>query len=342
MLKKYYKKILTYIAAPITIGLLIVLMTFPKGIFQLDILSYVAVYAYSIGIPYMLGSEIIESKLEKRIRWLEKPLKRFLVTALLETAWAIILILLIHYFFFFRIRGDNLPILYERTLSAFFYATFFIVLSIMTKNTAVFLRNWKQSAVNEEKLKREILTAEYEALKNQVNPHFLFNNLTALSSLVYKDQDKAARFINQLADVYRYILEYGNDEVVTLEAEKKLLDNLVYLYKIRYGNGLTTQIEIPGWENRYIIPMALQILFENAVKHNSFSPEEPLNIKIRHEGGYILVKNNLQPKTTVKHSGKLGLKNIQLRYKYLTDKEIFIKKTATYFQVKIPVLNKKP
>jgi len=339
-LKKYYKKILVYLVAPISIGLLIVLMSYPQGIFQIDILSYVFVYSYSIGIPYMLVSEIIETQLEKRIRWLNKPFKRFVITALLETIWAFLLILLIHYIFFFRIRGENMSLIYERTISAFIYAAIFIVLGVMIQNSIFFFKNWKQAAVNEEILKREILLVEFEALKNQINPHFLFNNLTALTSLVYSDQDKAALFIDQLANVFRYILEFREKEVVDLPTEKKLLNNVAYLYKIRYENGLQLKIDLPDEKSKYVIPMALQMLLENTIKHNALSPEKPLNVEIILEGDYISVTNNIQPKTTIQHSNKLGLKNIQARYNYLSDKEVIVKKINHLFVVKIPVLNK--
>lgn len=341
-LKKYYKKILVYLVAPISIGLLIVLMSYPQGIFQIDILSYVFVYSYSIGIPFMLVSAIIETQLEKRIRWLKNPFKRFVITALLETIWAFLVILLIHYIFFFRIRGDNMPEIYERTISAFIYAAIFIVLGVMTKNSIFFFKNWKQAAVNEEILKREILLVEFEVLKNQINPHFLFNNLTALTSLVYKDQDKAALFIDQLANVFRYTLEFREKEVVDLATEKKLLNTVAFLYRIRYDESLQLNIDLPEEKDKYVIPMALQMLLENAIKHNRLSTKKPLKVEIKQEGSYIYIKNNLQPKTAIQQSNKLGLKNIQLRYKYLSDKEVNIEKTEKYFNVRIPVLNKKP
>lgn len=339
---KYYKTLFQYLIVPIIIGLLIVLMSYPEGIFQPDILLYMTIYSYSIGIPFMAVSNIIEKKLNKRIRWLDKPNKRFLINVLLEILLTFILIAIIHYIFLYKIRGDELEIIFERTINAIIYASTFIIIGIVIKNTTFFLKNWRQAAVNEEKLKREILTVEYEALKNQVNPHFLFNNLTALSSLVYKNPDNAAKFVNQLAEVYRYILEHGKDEVVALDTEKKLLDNFIYLYYIRYEKGLVTEINIPEGENKYIVPMALQILLENAIKHNTLSPDNPLTIGVNFENDYIIVWNNLQLKTTVQHSGKMGLNNIRLRYKYLTDKKVIVEKTEKYFLVKIPVLNKKP
>jgi two-component system LytT family sensor kinase len=342
IVKRYYKKILVYLAAPIIIGLLIILMSYPEGIFKADVLTYVLIYSYTIGIPFMLVSTIIELQLEKRIRWLKKPLKRFVITALLEMTWAFLLILIIHYIFFFRIRGDNMPEIYERTIIAFIYATIFIVLGVMIQNSIFFFKNWKQAAVNEEILKREILLVEFEVLKNQINPHFLFNNLTALTSLLYKDQDKAALFIDQLANVFRYILEFREKEVVDLATEKKLLNTVAFLYRIRYDKSFQLNIYLPEEKNRYVIPMVLQILLENAIKHNKLSPKKPLKVEIKQEGNYINIKNNLQPKTVIQHPNKLGLQNIQSRYKYLSDKKVSIEKTEKYFNVKIPVLNKKP
>lgn len=341
-LKKYYKRILVYLVAPITIGLLIVLISYPRGIFKIDVLFYVVLYSYSIGIPYMLVSAIIETQLEKRIRWLEKPFKRLVITVLLETAWAFLLILMFHYIFLFRIRGANMSQLYERTIIAFIYAVIFIILGVMIQNSILFFKNWKQAAVNEEILKREILLVEYEVLKNQVNPHFLFNNLTALTSLVYKDQDQAALFIDQLANLFRYVLEFREKEVVNLATEKKLLNAVAFLYKTRYDESLQLNIDLPDEKNRYVIPMVLQLLLENTIKHNKLSTKNPLKVEIKQDGSYISIKNNLQPKTALQHPGKLGLKNIQLRYKYLSDKKVSIEKTEKYFIVKIPVLNKKP
>lgn len=336
------KKILGYLLAPIIIGIIITLMSYPKGLLSIDIITYVIIYSYSIGIPFMLVAYLIRWYLDRKIGWLKNPLKRFTLNALLEVGWALILILIVHYFFLYKIRGAEMQEIYEKTINAVIYATFFIVGGIVAKNTVFFFRNWKQAAVNEEKLKREILSVEFEALKNQVNPHFLFNNLTALTSLVYKDQDKAALFIEQLANVFRYILEFREKEVVDLATEKKLLNTVAFLYRIRYDESLQLIIDLPEEKNRYVIPMALQMLLENAIKHNMLSAEKPLKVEIKQEESYIYIKNNLQPKTTIQHSNKLGLKNIQSRYKYLSDKEVSIEKTEKYFHVRIPVLNIKP
>jgi sensor histidine kinase YesM len=340
--KKQYKKLLGFIIAPISFGFIILLLSYPKGIFSGQIITYVLIYSYLLGVPFIAGSETITYYLDKKISWLKNPLKRFALNVIFEVLLMLAVIGIVHYFFLYRIKGAAISDVYERTLNAIIYATVFITGSIIFKNTIFFFRNWKQAAVNEEKLKQEILAVEFEALKNQVNPHFLFNNLTALSSLVYTDQAKAVRYIDQLAEIYRYILEYGKEEVVSLATEKKLLNNIIYLYGIRYEEGLNITLDLPDGENRFVVPMALQILLENAIKHNSLSSEKPLLVKINSDGDYISVWNNLQPKTVIQPSNKLGLKNIRSRYKYLTEKDVIVEETNDYFLVKIPILKTKP
>jgi len=214
-----------------------------------------------------------------------------------------------------------------------------VIICIILINLSHFFKNWKQAAVNEEKLKREKLLIEYEALKNQVNPHFLFNSLTALSSLVYKDQEKAVTFIREFSNVFRYILESREKEVVDLAMEKKFIESVSYMYRIRYEDSLRINISITEATDKYIIPMALQMLLENAIKHNSISAGSPLIVDIREEKDYVAVKNNLQPKKTEILSSKIGLENIKSRYKYLSDKEVLVEVSDESYVVKIPVLS---
>jgi LytS/YehU family sensor histidine kinase len=183
------------------------------------------------------------------------------------------------------------------------------------------------------------LAIGYEALKNQVNPHFLFNSLTALSSLDYKDQEKAVSFIRELSNVFRYVLESREKELVDFATEKKLLESVSYMNRIRYEDSLQVKVNLSDATDKYIIPMALQMLLENAIKHNSISVNKPLKVNIMEEDGYIVVKNNLQPKRSEIVSNKIGLENIKSRYKYLSDKEVLVEKSKEEFIVKIPVLS---
>ena len=183
---------------------------------------------------------------------------------------------------------------------------------------------------------------QYEALKNQVNPHFLFNSLNVLTSLVESDTEKSVKFIKQLSEVYRYVLEQKDKELVTVETEMKFVESYIFLQKIRYNKNLffIKDPEISGiGENLKIIPLSLQILVENAIKHNVISTEQPLTIEITFENNeYLIIKNNLQKRSTVNGSGNIGLNNIRSRYEYLSDKEFEVIEDSVSFMVKIPLI----
>jgi sensor histidine kinase YesM len=324
---------------PFIIGLIITLLAYPQGFLSVRIMLFVLIYSLAIGIPSMKSFEYIEWKLEKHIPWLKKPNLRFILTALLEITAGILILTVVNFLIFIVIQRQQIDILYSKTVEGLKYLIGSIIISIILINLSLFFKSWKQAAVNEEKLKREKLSIEYEALKNQVNPHFLFNNLTALSTLVYKDQEKAVTFIREFSNVFRYVLESREKEVVDMATEKKLIESVSYLYRIRYEDSLQINICLPEATDKYIIPMALQMLLENAIKHNSISSGRPLIVDIVEEKDYVVVKNNLQPKKTEIVSSKIGLENIKSRYKYLSDREVLVEESDESFVVKIPVLS---
>lgn len=338
ILHKTYRFFLRYICPSIFIGFIILLISYPEGFRSLSLINFVVLYSLSIGILFISIATLINNKLEKSIPWLKYPLKRFIISLLFEVIAGTIVLIVVNIIFFMLIKGQNFNEIYSRVTTGFIYLVSFVLFGIIAKNSVFFFKNWKQSAINEEILKREKLSVEYEVLKNQVNPHFLFNNLTALSSLVYKDQNKASAFIQQFANVFRYILEFRSKEIVDLATESKLLNSIAFLYQIRHENDLQINIQLSNSIDKYIIPMALQMLLENAIKHNIISDEKPLIIEIKDDGDFVVVKNNLQPKEIIAESNKVGLKNIQLRYKYLSDKDVIIEKTNQFFTVKIPIL----
>jgi two-component system LytT family sensor kinase len=203
-----------------------------------------------------------------------------------------------------------------------------------------FFSQWKASIVEVEKHKKETTIAQLESLKAQVNPHFLFNNLSVLSSLVYKDQDKAVEFINQLSKVYRYLLDNKERELVDLNTELTFVKSYCFLLNIRFGDNVKFEIDIPeSYFSSLIPPMALQILIENTFKHNEVSMEQPLHVSIKIEGDWIVVSNPLQPKKNLEESSKSGLKNILSRYKHYTSKGIRISDANGIFEVRLPLLN---
>jgi len=200
-----------------------------------------------------------------------------------------------------------------------------------------FLLAWRQTAINAEKLQREHVISQYEALKNQVNPHFLFNSLNALSSLVYDDPKKAIEFINRLSDVYRYVLDSKDKEVVSLSEELLFIRSYIFLLETRFENNLTANIDADG-NSGHIPPMALQMLIENAVKHNEISDEHTLNIYVYKKNNYVYVENNLTPKMLNDDATGIGLHNIKARYGVLSDLPVKIERTEEIFSVGLPIL----
>jgi two-component system, LytTR family, sensor kinase len=177
-------------------------------------------------------------------------------------------------------------------------------------------------------------------LRTQINPHFLFNNLNTLGSLIYIDQDKASAFLHKLSGVYRSILEYRDKEVITLEEELLFFDQYKALLEIRFEKMLYFSITIPKTlYAKKMIPLTLQMLVENAIKHNVLSQNKPLTISIECVNGYLLVENNFQPKEVMEYSSGLGLKMIENRFAYLTKLPVLIDKTSAHFLVKLPLID---
>lgn len=188
-------------------------------------------------------------------------------------------------------------------------------------------------------LQEETTVAQFETLKSQVNPHFLFNSLNVLSSLIFIDQNKAAKFVRQLSKVYRYVLEYKEKDTILVRDELPFLESYIFLLKTRFDKNLHIDITIDKeYHQKKIAPMVIQLLVENAIKHNIISTQKPLAIKIFVEGAYLVVLNNIQLKSSREMSSKTGLENIRKRYEYLSNMKVIIEENSDYFIVKIPLL----
>lgn len=207
-----------------------------------------------------------------------------------------------------------------------------------------FFRQWEKSQFESEDMKRRHLQLQLEALKNQVNPHFLFNSLNALTTLIHEDQNLAVDFVQRIASVYRYVLQSKDRQLVELREEINFINAFFFLQRIRFGENLSTSITIPeNCYSFYIAPLTIQMLVENAIKHNVISSEKPLQIEIYAEGDCILaVKNNLQKKITTKNSMGIGLANITKQYEILgSSKKVEILNSDSCFIVKIPLFKEK-
>ncbi|HOX82754.1 MAG TPA: histidine kinase [Chryseolinea sp.] len=205
--------------------------------------------------------------------------------------------------------------------------------------TAYFIGRWKDSLVLAERLEKEKSVVQFDNLKNQLNPHFLFNALTSLNSLIFENPTLASQFLQQLSKVYRYVLQNKNKNFVSLQTEYDFIKNYILLLETRFQEAVSINVSIPDeMKERALVPVTLQILIENALKHNIADHEKPLKIEIFTLGDYLIVSNNLQLRKLVDTSNKQGLDNLKSLYSFLTDKPVIIEHTDTRFAVKIPLL----
>ncbi|MGK7395686.1 MAG: sensor histidine kinase [Candidatus Cyclobacteriaceae bacterium M3_2C_046] len=237
---------------------------------------------------------------------------------------------------FFQLNPVNSLIYYKLSLGFGFRVNLFL----NSVNAIVYFMNeYKKKQLEAEELKKINIEAQFEALRNQINPHFLFNSLNVLSNLVYKDPDTSAEFIMQLSKVYRYLLYGQEKKIVTLKEELEFIDAYIYLLSIRFKHNLVITNRIPDdFKNHYIVPAALQMLIENAIKHNVVSKKNPLKISLSTNGEFIYVVNNLQLKSKKEPSTRIGLKNISKRFEFISDKQVEVVQDEHNFKVILPLI----
>jgi sensor histidine kinase YesM len=237
------------------------------------------------------------------------------------------------------IRGEDLAVVTESLRQSELKTWFGSTLKGLTFGGIIFIvLLWQTSLRREQKLKEENLIFQNETLKSQINPHFLFNSLNTISSLIYSQPDAAERFIGNLSSVYRYILENGHKDNVPLKDELDFVSGYYSLHRIRDEEKILLIIDAPDPDGYRIVPVSLQILLENAIKHNIASRENQLKINIRIEGDRVVVINNLQRKTSQLKSTKIGLKNLSERVKLICGREMTVEETKDQFIVKLPLL----
>lgn len=289
------------------------------------------------------GHGYIADYLDKIMPWHERPKKRLVYDFLLHMVYA-----------FIAITAVNLLmgwILYEVILERPFkvsrddvVVTGLIAIGISLLISGImtsigFYQHLRQSLAREERLKAELMTYRYESLRRQINPHFLFNSLNVLSDLVVEEPKHAVVFIRQLSDVYRYVLDSRERELVPFEEELELLQTYAALLETRFEKGFRLEVDVDPGADFWVVPMALQLLVENAVKHNVVSQREPLDVRVSRKGNGILVSNPLRPKSTLEESKGIGLDNLRKRFAFFSDEEIRIDASGDTFDVWFPLLH---
>ncbi len=225
------------------------------------------------------------------------------------------------------------------------YYTFGLVITLIVSlvfHTIYFYKALTEKKVKEQQIVAKTETAKYESLKSQIDPHFLFNSLNVLTSLIGENPKLAERFTTKLSKVYRYVLEQKNKDLIELDEELHFAKTYMELLKMRFEDAVSFEIPEKASDSDYkILPLSLQLLLENTIKHNVVSEENPLKVIITEENGYLVVSNNFNPKISTENGTKIGLKNIIDRYHLITLKKVLIEKNTENFIVKLPLLTQK-
>lgn len=235
----------------------------------------------------------------------------------------------------------SLSVMFSMTTYATFATLSFLINSIFFGK--YFFNEWKKSLIRAESLEREKTQVQFDNLKNQLNPHFLFNSLSSLHSLIIDQPALASEYVTNLSKVYRYVLLHENHSLVPLREELDFIGHFIFLLETRFGKGVDISIHIPEEaKNGGIVPVTLQILLENCIKHNAIDPEDPLRIEIKAEGQTLRVSNSIHPKVQVLESNGRGLADLAKLYSYLSPQALVTESSPDKFTVMIPLIPIRP
>ncbi|UXP33137.1 histidine kinase [Reichenbachiella agarivorans] len=296
-------------------------------------------YAIILALFVLEGIRFINRLLDKVRPWEQGAKSRFIIQLSSNTIYAFAIIAFFGAYLYQFINEHHSRPLFD-DIVVISTASSLTILVVSIEMGMFFLNKWKVSMIEIERFKKEGLEFRHEMLKTQVNPHFLFNSLNTLSSLVYSDPNTAYSFIRKLSNVYRNVLEHRNKGLVSIKEELESIESYVELIRMRFGEKLIITIdpmkEVEDWQ---VPPLIFQLLIENAIKHNVVSTKYPLSIWVYHEGDQIVIKNSLRLKSSKGYSSKIGLDNIISHYDIVTDKNVEIKQTEEHFIVLLPLLS---
>lgn len=303
-----------------------------------------AMYSFLIGT----GNGLINSFLNKKVPWSEATTKRAILS--------IVSILIANFILVYFCNYINFVVIQKVATTEAFFSGKYNFINWFMVNVALlisaflhaksFMEELKKSSkkeVVEQKLIAKSANAQFESLKNQLDPHFLFNSLNVLSSLIDENPSQAQKFTASMSKIYRYVLEQKDKELVTIEDEIEFAKTYCGLLKTRFEDSVNFIFDVKEVDlRRFVVPLSLQLLLENCIKHNLATSSKPLLIRIFTEGDTLCIENNLQIREQIKESAGIGLANIVQRYSLLTKKNVFIEKSEDYFKVKLPILSEKP
>lgn len=321
--------------------------SFPVGPFELNIRSFIFTFFFvAYGLIIWKIADYFNHFFQHWTRNIKRISLKIVIVTLLHAILGFILVLSLNHlyrlgdiYFFGRTATWAKNSLLNPELTVSLTAIYLLILAF--DGYYEMQKNLQGEKLKARELEKENILAQYKALKAQIEPHFLFNSLSVLSSLVYKDADLSADFIVKLSKTLRYIIEKNEFHLVRLSEELAFLEAYFFLIKTRLDDGifLENRLDKSFTESTFLPPVTLQLLVENAINHNKYNPEKPLKIVIEREAESIVVKNNLNPRDVSRISTHTGLKNLSKRYELLSARAVVVNKLKEEFVVKIPVLN---
>ena len=318
-------------------------VVFGQGSLEGVLWSFIISGMYSFGLGF--GNGFINTYLSKKWDWIAQTNQRVWAGIIATIVYTIPVVLIIDYVVFIIINENSSANFFKGDF--LWIHLFYIILSLGVSaflHARGFMINWKAS-VSQESTKQEIVakteTAKFESLKSQIDPHFLFNSLNVLTSLIGENPALAEKFTTKLSKVYRYVLEQRNKELTPLEEELRFAKTYMELLGMRFEDAVKFNIPASVTNNELkIVPLSLQLLLENAVKHNVVSSAKPLEINIFEQDGFLHIENNINPKEAIGKSTKIGLRNIADRYGLITKRNVIIERNNKTFKVSLPLLTK--
>jgi len=317
---------------------------FGNGDYSLESIIRNVIIAFVFSFGLTLVNSYYYDGMNLRYSWEKDPKKRLWFGAIGSLVLTLITFGLLRFLVYYYLTGSSFYEFVEREKNetgSYVIALIITLIASLFTHAFYFYRTLQKREVKEQKIIAGTASARFDALKNQLDPHFLFNSLNVLTSLIEEDPHQAQKFTTSLSKVYRYVLEQKNKDLVTVDEELNFARTYVRLLKMRFEDSIIFDIPEQSSEpDAKIVPLSLQLLLENAVKHNVVTSSKPLHIKVFEKNGNLIVENNLQEKQVVKKSSGVGLQNIRQRYEILTDKLVHITKTTSNFSVSLPMLSK--
>lgn len=302
------------------------------------IFYFTAGWLLVIALLLWFGNRQLTVRLDKRLPWSRFGNWRFFIQLILGLAYLLFLVNTIYYGIKISLTDDP-PTTEQLIVMNVWGAAIFIPIYSLYFSLH-FLRHWRNSELAVEKSQKERIRSQLDSLRNHLDPHFLFNNLNILSSLIDKDKQSSKAFIEKFAEVYRALLNTKSDDLIPLADELEFIQAYMYLMRVRFENHILFDVAIDAEAGQKLIPpLTLQMLIENAIKHNLITEEKPLRIDVATQNGYLIVRNTLFATKTPAAAGGSGLDNIQQRYAHFSDRPVIIRKTDHHFEVHIPLLD---